>query len=114
LNSLQGKLVIVRFEKVANDFHFKKNEIADLDKKINSLKNKEDVEGIVIFECPEEEVRSGFDLKDSNFNVVADGQNFGLRYDVHFYPTTLLIDQTGKLIKVYFYSDDINLEEYVK
>ena len=114
LNNLQGKLVIVRFEQGAGDFRFKKNEIAELDKKINSLKNKENVEGIIIFECPEEEVRKGFDLKDSNFKLIADGQNFSIKYDVHFYPTTLLIDQTGKLIKVVFYSDDINLEEYMK
>jgi peroxiredoxin len=114
LNKLQGKLVIVRFEKGAGDFRFKKNEIADLDKKINSLKNKENIEAIIIFECPEDEVRKGFDLKDSNFKLIADGRIFGIKYDVHFYPTTLLIDQNGKLIKVFFYSDDINLEEYMK
>ncbi len=114
LANLQGKLVILRFEQGAGDLRFKKNEIADLDKKINSLKNKENVEAIILFECPEEEVRKGFDLKDSNFKLIADGRNFSFKYDVHFYPTTLLIDQNGKLIKVYFNSEDINLEEYIK
>lgn len=112
LKNLQGKLVIVRFERDAG-VRFNKNEIAELDKKINSLKNKENIEAIIIFECSEEEVRKGFDLKDSNFKLIADGQNFSFKYDVHLYPTSLLIDQNGKLIKVFFYSDGINPEEYV-
>jgi peroxiredoxin len=113
LASLQGKLVILRFECGAGDFRFKKNEIAELDKKINALKNKENVEAIIIFECSEEEVRKGFDLQNSNFNLIADGRNFSFKYGVHFYPSTLLIDQSGKLINVYFNSEDINLEEYL-
>jgi len=114
LANLQGKLVILRFEQGASDFRFKKNEIADLDKKINSLKNKDNVEAIIIFQCPEDEIRKGFDLKDSNFKLIPNGQNFAIKYDVHFYPSTLLIDQSGKLIKVYFNSEDINLDQYIK
>ncbi|MCX6239205.1 MAG: redoxin domain-containing protein [Bacteroidia bacterium] len=113
LTKLQGKLVILRFELEANSFRFKKNEIAELDKKINALKNKENIEAIIIFQCDEDEVRKGFDLNNSNFELVANGQNFIFKYDIHQFPSTLLIDQNGKLIEKYSDSGDIILEQHL-
>jgi peroxiredoxin len=113
LTDLRGKLVILRFEFEANSFRFKKNEIEGLDKKINALENKEDVEAIIIFQCDEEEVRKGFDLTDSNFELVADGRNFISKYDIHIFPSTLLIDQNGKFIEAYTNSNRINIDQYV-
>lgn len=114
LNKLQGKLVILRFEMGAS--HFKKNEIAELDKQINALKNKENVEAIIIFQCAEDEIRKGFDLKDSNFKLVANGFNFIIKYCIRHFPSTLLIDQNGKLIKDYIFleSENIVLDQYIK
>lgn len=116
LNKLQGKLVILRFELGASDFRFKKNEIAEFDKQINALKNKENVEAIIIFQCAEDEIRKGFDLKDSNFKLVADGFNFIIKYGIRHFPSTLLIDQNGKLIKDYIFSESENivLDQYIK
>ena len=114
LKNLIGKLVILRFEKEADSFRFKKEEIAALDKKINALSNKNDVEAIIIFECGEDEVRKAFDLENSNFNLVAEGRNFNIKYHIRNYPSTLLIDQNGKLIENSLNSDDIVLEDYLK
>ena len=114
LKNLIGKLVIIRFEKEADSFRFKKEEIAALDKKINALSNKNDVEAIIIFECGEDEVRKAFDLENSNFNLVAEGRNFNIKYHIRNYPSTLLIDQNGKLIENSLNSDDIILEDYLK
>lgn len=113
LKNLHGKLVILRFELEANSFRFKKQEIEELDKKINALNNKADVEAIIIFQCTEDEVRKGFNLSDSNFGLVANGRNFIFKYDIHQFPSTLLIDQNGKLIENYVYSEDIILEKHL-
>lgn len=111
LADLKGKLVILRFELEAESFRFKKHEIEELDRKINALKNKADIEAIIIFQCAEEEVRRGFNLNDSNFKLVANGKNFIFKYDIHQFPSTLLVDKNGKLIDKYSYSDDIPLDQ---
>jgi len=113
LKNLVGKLVILRFELEANSFRFKKQEIEELDKKINALSNKADVEAIIIFGCTEDEVRKGFNFINSNFELVADGQNFISKYDIHRFPSTLLIDQNGKLIENYSDSEYIIIEEHI-
>lgn len=113
LKDLTGKLVILRFELEMFGFLLKKQEIEELDKKINALSNKEDVEAIIIFGSTEDEVRKGFDLTNSNFELVANGQNFIFKYGINFFPSTLLIDQNGKLIENYSDSNSIILEEYL-
>lgn len=114
LSKLNGKIVILRFELVATDFHFKKQEIQELDEKINALENKNTVKAIVIFQSSESDVRKGFDLANSNFELVANGQNFIEKYDISRFPSTVLIDQDGNLIEKYFYSEDITLEQHIK
>lgn len=114
LKELRGTLVILRFELCSNDFRFKKHEIRELDEKINVLENKEDVNSIIIFQCSENEVKEGFDLKNSNFELVANGQNFIDKYGISRFPLTLLIDQNGILIKEFTYSEDIVIGEYLK
>ena len=114
LKKLTGKLVILRFELEANSFRFNKQEIAALDKKINALSNKNDVEAIIIFSCGEDEVRKGFDIANSNFKLVAGGENFIIKYDIHRFPTTLLIDQEGKLIENLSNPESVVLEDYLK
>jgi peroxiredoxin len=113
LKNLIGKLVILRFEIEANSFRFKKQEIEELDKKINALNNKEDVKAIIIFECTEDEVLKGFNFKNSNFELVANGQNFIFKYNIHRFPTTVLIDQNGKLIENYSDSENIIIEKHL-
>jgi len=114
LKNLIGKLVILRFELEANSFRFKKQEIVALDKKINALSNKKDVEAIIIFGCSEDEVRKGFDIDNSNFKLVADGENFIIKYGIHNFPSTLLIDQNGKLIENFSSPESIILEDYLE
>ncbi|AKA36213.1 MAG: hypothetical protein CMH48_03140 [Muricauda sp.] len=114
LKELKGKLVILRFELCANDFRFKKHEIQKLDEKINALANKKSVKSIIVFQCNKNEVRKGFDLKNSNFELVANGQNFIEKYGITRFPSTLLLDQNGNFIEKYSYSEDIDLEEFLK
>lgn len=114
LEHLRGKLVLLRFEFFSNDFRFKKNEIVALDKKINALKNKKEIEAIIIFKDSEVEVKQGFTLPDSNFHVVANGINFIEKYGITRFPSTLLIDKEGKVIALYPYSEDIDISSFLK
>lgn len=110
LAHLKGKVVLIRFELFANNFRFKKHEITDLDAKINEF-GKDNFEAILIFTTPKDEVIKGFDLKNSNFNLVSDGMNFNERYKITRYPTTIIIDKKGNLIAYFKKSDEINFKE---
>lgn len=113
LASFKGKLVLLRFERHANDFRFKKHEIEELDNKMNALKNKDDIKAIIIFSVSEEEIRKGFDLVNSNFQLIPNANNFIQKYGIRRFPLTLLIDQKGKLIEIFKYSEDIDFSKYL-
>jgi len=114
LDKLKGKLVILRFEIEANTFRFKKQEIIDLDIKINQIKDKRNkIESIIIFSSPLSDVKQGFDLKNSNFNVVADGFNFREKFSIIRLPTTLVIDKNGFLLDYFDWSEDIDLKQMI-
>lgn len=109
LKKLKGKTVILRFELFADNFRFKKNEIKELDKKINQF-GKEKVVAIIIFTTPKNEVIRGFNIENTNFKLVADGMSFNERYFINWYPTTIIIDSDGNLDKYYKNSEKIILK----
>lgn len=109
LANLKGKLVILRFELDALGFRFKKNEIDELDKKINDSGKKEEIEAIIIFAAPKKDVEKGFDQADSNFNAVANGSNFQDILQIKRFPFTVVIDKQGKLLDYYNMSDRIDI-----
>lgn len=112
LNTLKGKIVIVRFELEANSFRFKKDEISMLDAKINQINNKEEkVVAIIIFASSKSDINKGFNLPNSNFNLVANGNNFFIKYSIRSIPSTAIIDQKGKLIQFFDDVDTINLKK---
>ncbi|WP_299394540.1 redoxin domain-containing protein [uncultured Gelidibacter sp.] len=114
LSELKGKIVILRFEMEATTFRFKKHEIQELDDKINGLANKDSVAAIIVFDTSKSNVEKGFDLKDSNFKLVANGRNFIEKYGIKYFPSTLVIDQNGSLIDIFRHVDEIDLESYLK
>jgi peroxiredoxin len=111
LDKLKGKIVILRFELEADSFRFNKKEIIDLDSEINQINDKKNkVEAIIIFSSSTSEVMQGYDLKNSNFEVVADAFNFREKYSITSFPTTLIIDKNGFLLDYYNRSEDIDLK----
>lgn len=114
LEKLKGKLVLIRFEIYCNDFRFKKHEIKALDEKINILENSGNIKAIIVFGCDKNEIKKGFTLKNSNFELVADGTKFFEKYQINRYPMTALIDQNGNLIDYFKYSEDIVFEDYLE
>ena len=114
LNSQKGKVVILRFELEANSFRFKKKEIKQLDNLINKIKRKkEKVKAIIFFASNELDIKQGFDLQNSNFEIISNGYNFQEKFSITRFPTTIVIDKNGKLIDYYNYIDEINLTHMV-
>ena len=111
LNALKGKLIILRFELFADNFRFKKDEIAELDTKINKSNRQSEIEAIIIFTTQKEEVLRSFDIENSNFKLIPNGDGFHNRCEINRYPTTIIIDKNGKLIDTFKYIYDINIDE---
>lgn len=108
LSNLKGKVVIIRFELFADNFRFKKHEIESLDKRINTL-GKDNFKAIIIYTSSAEEIKRGFTFKNSNFHNVANGINFGQRYSVTRFPSTIIINKYGNLEGYFKNSDEIDL-----
>ena len=114
LNSQRGKIVILRFELEANSFRFKKQEIKQIDNLINKINNKnEKVKAIIFFASNELDIKQGFDLQNSNFEIISNGYNFQEKFSITRFPTTIVIDKNGKLIDYYNYMDEINLTHLI-
>jgi peroxiredoxin len=114
LNKLRGKIVILRFELEANSFRFKKQEIKQIDNLINKIKNKsKKVEAIIFFASNKSDIKKGFDLPNSNFQLIPNSLNFQEKYSITRFPSTILIDKNGKLVKHYKFTGDINLKEMI-
>ena len=47
-------------------------------------------------------------------NVIIKAINFIEKYGITRFPSTLLLDQNGNFIEKYSYSEDIDLEEFLK
>ncbi|SFZ95190.1 Peroxiredoxin [Flaviramulus basaltis] len=114
LNKLRGKIVILRFELEANSFRFKKQEIKQIDNLINKIKNKsEKIKAIIFFASNESDVKQGFDLTDSNFELIPNSLNFQEKFSITRFPTTIVIDENGKLFDYYEFIDDMNLNKII-
>ncbi|MGV6845635.1 MAG: redoxin domain-containing protein [Lutibacter sp.] len=114
LNKFRGKIVILRFEMAANNFRFKKYEIKELDAMINKIENKnEKVKAIIIFRSSISDIKKGFDLPNSNFELIPNGFNYREKYSITSFPTTIVIDKSGKLVDYYRDMEDINLEKLI-
>ena len=114
LSRQRGKIVILRFELEANNFRFKKQEIKQIDNLINKINNKnEKVKAIIFFASNELDIKQGFDLQNSNFEIISNGYNFQEKFSITRFPTTIVIDKNGKLIDYYNYMDEINLTHLI-
>lgn len=114
LNKLKGKIIILRFELEANSFRFKKQEIKEIDNLIDKIQEKNNkVKAIIFFASNKLEIQQGFDLPDSNFEIIPNALNFQEKYSITGFPTTIVIDKNGRLVDYYKYMDEINLEEII-
>jgi len=111
LKYLKGKMVILRFELEADTFRFKKDEIEKLDEAINQTQRKSEIEAIIIFDSTNEQIKKGFDLENSNFKLIPNGSNFHNKLNIRDFPSTIILDKVGRLLKEFDWSDSIDVLE---
>jgi len=114
LSDLMGKTVILRCELFVGDYRLRKEEIEDLEDRINNLKNKSEIAFIIIFGSSREEIISFKDLENSSSIIVPDGHGFFGRNHIKRYPSTLIIDKDGRLIDTYSRLKDIDIEKLIE
>lgn len=96
----------------ANSFRFRKQEIKQIDNLINNIENKyEKIKAVIFFASSELDIEKGFDLQASNFERIPNALHFHDKFAITRFPTTIIIDQTGKLVDYYRNIDDINLSK---
>ena len=102
-------MVILRFELEADSFRFKKDEIVEIDKSINLSQRQSEIQAIIIFEASVEEIKKGFDLKNSNFKLIPNGFNFHQMLNIKSFPSTIILDKEGRLMGKLDWSESINI-----
>jgi peroxiredoxin len=114
LKDNKGKIIILRFELEANTFRFKKEEIKQIDLLINKIKKKEEkIKSIIFFASNELDIKEGFDLQNSNFELIPNSLNFYQKFSITRFPNTIIIDKDGKLVDYFKYMEDINLNKLI-
>ena len=114
LKENKGKIIILRFELEAKTFRFKKEEIKQIDLLINKIENKkEKIKSIIFFASNKLDIKEGFDLQNSNFELIPNSLNFHEKFSITRFPTTIIIDKNGKLVDSFKYIEDINLNKLI-
>jgi hypothetical protein len=114
LKNYKGKIIILRFELEANTFRFKKEEIKQIDLLINKIEKKEEkIKSIIFFASNELDIEEGFDLQNSNFELIPNSLNFHQKFSITKFPTTIIIDKNGKLVDYFTCMEDINLNKLI-
>ena len=111
LKDLKGKLVVLHF--TLDAMYFRYDELENLDKKINTLYRKEDVEALVLVESSATSLAPKFDLKISNFELVNEALGFVRKFGLRRLPSTVVIDAEGKLLGIFKRVEDIDLNSYL-
>ncbi|MGB7785322.1 MAG: redoxin domain-containing protein [Salinimicrobium sp.] len=114
LKDLRGKLIILHWDTDANTPRFQKELVQELDATINASPHKHEVAAILLFMNSAEQVKKGFDFQESNFSAVPDAANFTAKLNIRSFPTTLVIDKEGKLIKELSRKQQLDLEELLE
>lgn len=114
LEDLKGKYVLLRFDMAPSGYVLKKEEIDFVEKQIISNKVYADnVVPIILFiESSKKEVKELWENKDTIYHLVGDAFSYGIKYGIKIYPSTLVIDRNGNLLKVYSPSGDVNIADF--
>lgn len=108
---LTGKITLLRFMGHAEDYTLKMEEIKELNEKIKSSPHKEKIEAFILFGNDIKSIEKIFTLKDSNFEIIPDADNFHKKFNVSRMPVTLVLEPDLTVEDWYTYSEDINLEK---
>ena len=118
-SQLFGKYIIILF--IGHSDHglpgfdmYNMPNVMELNERIQKFKYKENIVSFIVFSDDTKLVNKKFTLKDHNFNLVANGDNFQKKYKLNRTPVTLILDKEFKVLDWYNYSEDIELETILK
>ena len=95
LESLKDKIIVVDFWFINCGPCIK--EIPDLNK-LKSEYETEDIEWFAVTYDPKERVERFLDRMKFDYTIVPDSKHLTDRFDIRFYPTTLIIDENRKIV----------------
>lgn len=95
LETLKDKIIVVDFWFINCGSCIK--EIPDLNK-LKSEYETEDIEWFAVTYDPKERVERFLDRMKFDYTIVPDSKHLTDRFDIRFYPTTLIIDENRKIV----------------
>jgi hypothetical protein len=109
--SLIGNIVIIGFEVAPTTFRLQKDHYNQLVSIIKSKEQTCSITLILIFMYDVNPDDLEIDLDNTVFNFVENGMNFRQRYRIVNFPSTLLIDESGRFVEKYEMGSEINLHQ---
>ena len=113
-DKLKGSWVIIRFELFADTRFFRKKEIEELDNQINGMGGNQNIVSIICFADYKDNVKTEIELGDSNFKLVGDGRWLNEKFNNIKYPTTLIVENQGRVVNYYYSINEIELNKILK
>ena len=98
---LKGNVVLLFFQLSFEEPFFSKQKFEEFDTLVGEFGEKSNLEAIVITESSRREVNKQVNFQALNEDIVTDGRNFNIRYSIVKFPTAILIDKEGKLVRYY-------------
>jgi hypothetical protein len=111
---LLGKPVLIQFQLFMKAPFFNANLFHQLDSLAEELKTAANLETIVVTQSDKEEIKNSIAVGDYKIDIVPDGRNFSIRYLVTAFPSYILTDREGKLVRYYDGSDLSRLRHDIK
>jgi hypothetical protein len=100
---LLGKWILIRFDLFGHLLN--KEDLKLTNQEIKRFKQNRKIEGIIVLIDSNEEELQKLAEEFKSYKIIANGQNFHNKYSIFRFPTTVLIDPTGRVSK-YFFSDE--------
>ncbi len=104
--NLKGTWILLRFELFARFTN--KPLILDLSNQLKDLEEDYKIIPIICFADSEQNIKNELDIADLVFRLVADGSNFHEKYSIIKFPTTIIIDDQGRVYKYFFNNENID------
>lgn len=110
--NLKGSWILLRFDLFSRFANV--SEIMDLDKQIKQLNAEISIVPIIVLADSEQNIKNSFSQYNWTFKLVGNGRNFHEKYNIIQFPTTLILDDSGRVYRYYFMGDKIDIDALIK
>lgn len=103
--------VVLRFGLFAKMMN--NNKLSELNSQIETLSSDYSVTSILCLADTKENIDKVVDLKKTEFQFVANGDKFHQKFNIIKFPTTIILDPNGKVVKYFYGIDRVNIKELI-